>query len=333
MEPNVALMGLARAGMSETTNLNKIADVTEMPTVRGETTGLNTEANMEETPTVIEETTNLNKMADIEEMPMVRVETTGLNKPPGMVVSGEPTDLNKTADDLEMSTVFGEPIDMNKTVDTIGLLKPPKERTHKCDYCGKLFLNAGHLKSHVFIHTGERPYKCDLCDKSYLVVVEPIDLNKTADMVDCPKPLKKRTHKCDYCGKLFLNAGHLKSHVFIHTGERPYKCDLCDKSYLVVVEPIDLNKTADMVDCPKPLKKRTHKCDYCGKLFLNAGHLKSHVFIHTGERPYKCDLCDKSYIDKCRFIVHKRSHSGEKPFPCHFCEKRFAAARLRRTHE
>ena len=101
----------------------------------------------------------------------------------------------------------------------------------------------------------------------------------------------------------------------------------------VVVEPIGVNITADMVDCTKPLKKRKHKCVYCGKLFLNAGHLKSHVFIHTGERPYKCDLCNKSYIDKCRYIVHKRSHSGEKPFPCHFCEKAYVAAHRRRHHE
>ena len=40
---------------------------------------------------------------------------------------------------------------------------------------------------------------------------------------------KKKPFHCDQCGKPFLYSAHLKRHMVVHTGERPYGCRICNK--------------------------------------------------------------------------------------------------------
>jgi len=86
----------------------------------------------------------------------------------------------------------------------------------------------------------------------------------------------RRLHQCSWCPKRFVTTGHLKQHVRIHTGDRPFKCSWCEKA------------------------------------FAQCGDLKRHERIHTGEKPFSCTTCGKSFAQCGNLKKHERIHLREK---------------------
>ena len=70
-------------------------------------------------------------------------------------------------------------------------------------------------------------------------------------------------------------------------------------------------------------KRGQHECDVCEKRFIRAGSLKTHMRIHTNERPCECDVCEKRFIRDDHLKRHVRIHTNERPYECHVCEKRY----------
>ncbi|OQR67374.1 Krueppel factor 15-like, partial [Tropilaelaps mercedesae] len=85
------------------------------------------------------------------------------------------------------------------------------------------------------------------------------------------------------------------------------------------------------VDAAAKLKKasvqrpKKFNCPHCDVCFSNNGQLKSHIRIHTGERPFACehDGCGKTFTRNEELTRHRRIHSGLRPFPCPVCQKPF----------
>lgn len=166
---------------------------------------------------------------------------------------------------------------------------------------------------------------------------------------------KSIRHVCAYCQKIFKSNGKLNSHVYSHTGERPFDCNHCGKAFsskFKLVRHLLIHSEI-----------RKFVCQICDRTFLRNDHLKNHYKVHDPQKKmYKCpkENCDKEYSSpmshkkhmayhnvedgdlKClicsvkyetkeEVLFHLKSHSGsrlfktqsDKKFKCEFCERLF----------
>lgn len=162
-------------------------------------------------------------------------------------------------------------------------------------------------------------------------------------------------HACPYCSKTFRSNGKLNSHVFSHTGERPFACKHCHKAFsskFKLVRHLLIHS-----------EDRKFLCTVCQRRFLRNDHLKNHYKVHDPrkvvfrceragcEKEYSsalsqrkheawhraqdgeltCLLCGVKHESAADLILHLRGHSGsrllkspaDRKFRCHVCERNF----------
>ncbi|XP_022795610.1 zinc finger protein OZF-like [Stylophora pistillata] len=180
----------------------------------------------------------------------------------------------------------------------------------------KCFSQAGNLRKHHTVFTGEKPFQCKVCNKCF---TQAGNLRKHHTVHSGEKPFQ-----CKVCSKCFSQAGNLRKHHTVHTGEKPFQCKVCNKCF---TQAGSLRKHHSVHTGEKPFQ-----CKVCGKCFSEAGSLGTHHRVHTGEKPFQCKVCGKCFSEAGSLGKHDRVHTGEKPFQCKVCDKRFSDAGNLRRH-
>lgn len=137
-----------------------------------------------------------------------------------------------------------------------------------------------------------------------------------------------KKHKCPSCNYKAAHLAHLKRHMIIHTGERPFPCKICQKK-LTTKHNLQSHMKIHIKEFP-------FGCSKCFEGFYLNDEKKEHE-ANCIVRCFKCDVCEKfSTLTKVKLIEHMRSHSNDKPFECNQCSMKYKSKynliRHRETH-
>ena len=192
-----------------------------------------------------------------------------------------------------------------------------KETYVRCDECSKLFRNQQHLVSHKNRSHNAEAKECQECGRccknlqqhekifhnSEAILARAMDESKDG-VEGCPSATDDLLHRCnskkyecEYCFKVFTTKYIHDNHV---KREHATKFSTGDSNTRITEEG--------------------HKCETCGKRYLNKSGLKRHLKEAHGENRYECKECGQFFPVKHSLERHVAHVHHRTRHTCPICK-------------
>lgn len=182
-----------------------------------------------------------------------------------------------------------------------------KIHNYECDICGKLYGNDQYLKYHrATRHPESRKASTrESRTRSTKIQKEP----KEPKILPEPKEVfNVPSYKCDICDFVSYMYDKWKQHVKTHMIGKMYACSSCPETFK------NRDKLTFHLATLHEKVEVKHKCDTCGKAFLDKHRLMRHLSVHV-HKDYICEICAKVCDTEWNLKSHMRVH-GPKKLKC-----------------
>ncbi|KAL7980869.1 hypothetical protein Chor_002023 [Crotalus horridus] len=75
------------------------------------------------------------------------------------------------------------------------------------------------------------------------------------------------------------------------------------------------------------------RCVICHRGFNSRSNLRSHMRIHTLDKPFICRFCNRRFSQSSTLRNHVRLHTGERPYKCQVCQSAYSQLAGLRAHQ